>query len=222
MAAELQTAGRGRADRVWQAPLRSGLAVSVLLRPPFPRDSWGWLPLLAGLAVVSPLAPLSELELGLKWPNDVLVEDRKLGGLLAEVVDDAVVVGLGLNVSLRADELPVPTATSLAIEGSAVTDREPVLRAVLRDLARRYRAWSRPAGTPSARACTRPTGRSARRSGSRCGWRCPATGCSRAPPSTSTPPAGWSSTRPTADTPWPPGTSFTCGSPRSALARSSP
>ena len=112
--------------------------MSVLLRPPFPRDSWGWLPLLAGLAVVSPLTALSELELGLKWPNDVLVEDRKLGGLLAEVVDDAVVVGLGLNVSLRADELPVPTATSLAIEGSAVTDREPVLRAVLRDLARRY------------------------------------------------------------------------------------
>ena len=66
------------------------------------------------------------------------MEDRKLGGLLAEVVDDAVVVGLGLNVSLRADELPVPTATSLAIEGSAVTDREPVLRAVLRDLSRRY------------------------------------------------------------------------------------
>ena len=136
--AEVQTAGRGRGDRVWQAPLRSGLAVSVLLRPPFPRDSWGWLPLLAGLAVVSPLGPLSELELGLKWPNDVMVGDRKLGGLLAEVVDDAVVVGLGINVSLRPDELPVPTATSLVIEGSAVTDREPVLRAVLRDLGRRY------------------------------------------------------------------------------------
>jgi BirA family biotin operon repressor/biotin-[acetyl-CoA-carboxylase] ligase len=140
VAAELQTAGRGRGDRTWQAPLRSGLAVSLLLRPPFPRDSWGWLPLLAGLSVVTPLAALSELELGLKWPNDVLVEDRKLAGLLAEVVDDAVVVGFGLNVSLRPDELPVATATSLAIEASAVTDREPVLRAVLRDLARRYRA----------------------------------------------------------------------------------
>ena len=115
--------------------------MSVLLRPPFPREAWGWLPLLAGLAVVTPLARLSGLELGLKWPNDVLVGDRKLAGLLAEVVDDAVVVGLGLNVSLRADELPVPTATSLAIEASEVTDREPVLRAVLRDLARRYRAF---------------------------------------------------------------------------------
>lgn len=138
--AELQTAGRGRADRTWQAPLRSGLAVSVLLRPPFPRDTWGWLPLLTGLAVVSPLAPISGLDLGLRWPNDVLVGERKLAGLLAEVVDDAVVVGLGLNVSLRADELPVPTATSLAIEASTVTDREPVLRAVLRDLERCYLA----------------------------------------------------------------------------------
>jgi BirA family transcriptional regulator, biotin operon repressor / biotin---[acetyl-CoA-carboxylase] ligase len=139
--AELQTAGRGRAERTWQAPLRSGLAVSVLLRPPVPRETWGWLPLLAGVAVVGPVAALSGLELGLKWPNDVLVGERKLAGLLAEVVDDAVVLGLGLNVSLRADELPVPAATSLAVEGSSSTDREPVLRAWLRELARLYRAF---------------------------------------------------------------------------------
>ena len=106
---------------------------------------------------------MSELDLGLKWPNDVLVGERKLAGLLAEVVDDAVVVGLGLNVSLRADELPVPTATSLAIEGSTVTDREPVLRAVLRDLAaplprpgrRRRRRRAQPVcTTPTGAACT--------------------------------------------------------------------
>lgn len=141
VAAELQTAGRGRADRTWQAPPRSGIAVSVLLRPPVPRDTWGWLPLLAGLAVVVPVSALSGLELRLKWPNDVLVGERKLAGILAEVVDDAVVLGLGLNVSLREDELPVPTATSLAVEGSNVTDREPVLRAWLRGLGRVYRAF---------------------------------------------------------------------------------
>jgi BirA family biotin operon repressor/biotin-[acetyl-CoA-carboxylase] ligase len=141
VAAELQTAGRGRVDRTWQAPLRSGLAVSVLLRPPVPRETWGWLPLLAGVSVVGPVSAMSGLELGLKWPNDVLVDDRKLAGLLAEVVDDAVVLGLGLNVSLRADELPVPAATSLALEGSTSTDREPVLRAWLRELARQYRAF---------------------------------------------------------------------------------
>ena len=142
VAAEVQTAGRGRAGRVWEAPLRSGLAVSVLLRPPFgTRPSWGWLPLLAGLAVAEPLREMSGLDVGLKWPNDVLVDGRKLAGLLAEVVGDAVVVGLGLNVSLRQDELPVPTATSLLLAGSAVTDREPVLRAVLRDLGARYRSF---------------------------------------------------------------------------------
>lgn len=138
--AEEQTAGRGRAGRAWVAPARSGLAVSVLLRPTAPRDSWGWLPLLMGTAVVGPLAGMSGLDLGLKWPNDVLVDgERKLAGVLAEVVDGAVVVGLGLNVSLRADELPVPTATSLALEGSEVVDRDPVLRAVLRALAAGYR-----------------------------------------------------------------------------------
>src|SRR3954470_21305583 len=140
LAAERQTAGRGRAGRAWVAPARSGIAVSVLLRPTAPRESWGWLPLLAGLAVVGPLASMSGLDLVLKWPNYVLVGgERKLAGLLAEVVDDAVVVGLGLNVSLRADELPVPTATSLALEGSDVVDRDPVLRAVLRGLGDRYR-----------------------------------------------------------------------------------
>jgi BirA family biotin operon repressor/biotin-[acetyl-CoA-carboxylase] ligase len=151
VAAERQSAGRGRAGRTWVAPARSGIAVSVLLRPAAPRETWGWLPLLAGLAVVGPLAAMSGLDLGLKWPNDVLVDgERKLAGLLAEVVDDAVVVGLGLNVSLRADELPVPTATSLALEGSDVVDRDPVLRAVLRGLAERYRSFEAAGGDPAA------------------------------------------------------------------------
>lgn len=140
--AEHQRAGRGRVDRGWSAPPRSGLTFSVLLRPPAStRSAWGWLPLLAGLSVATPLSRMSGLDVGLKWPNDVLVGDRKLAGVLAEVAGDAVVVGIGLNVSLRADELPVPTATSLHLEGSDVVDREPVLRAVLRELAARYRAW---------------------------------------------------------------------------------
>lgn len=140
--AEHQHAGRGRLTRQWSAPARSGLAVSVLLRPTFPRSRWGWLPLLVGVAVAAPLRRTSELDLRLKWPNDVLVGDRKLAGVLAEVVDDAVVVGVGLNVSLRADELPVPTATSLVLEGSEVVDRDPVLRGLLRGLADRYGALS--------------------------------------------------------------------------------
>lgn len=137
--AEEQTSGRGRLGRVWTAPARSGLTFSVLLRPELPRPAWSWLGLLTGLATAEAVGRLGGLEVGLKWPNDVLVGQRKLAGVLAEVAGDAVVVGVGLNVSLRADELPVPVATSLAIEDSAVTDRDPVLRAVLRGVGRWYR-----------------------------------------------------------------------------------
>jgi BirA family biotin operon repressor/biotin-[acetyl-CoA-carboxylase] ligase len=148
--AESQTAGRGRRDRSWTTPPRAGLTFSVLLRPTFPTAGWGWLPLLAGLAVATPLSTLSEVAVRLKWPNDVLVGERKLGGILGEVVGAGVVVGIGLNISLRADELPVPTATSLAIEGSAVVDRDPVLRAVLREIERRYGDLTRAAGDADA------------------------------------------------------------------------
>jgi BirA family transcriptional regulator, biotin operon repressor / biotin---[acetyl-CoA-carboxylase] ligase len=148
--AEAQTAGRGRRDRSWTTPPRAGLTFSVLLRPTFPAAGWGWLPLLAGLSVANPLTRLAEVDVRLKWPNDVLVGERKLGGILSEVVGTAVVIGIGLNVSLRADELPVPAATSLAIEGSAVVDRDPVLRAVLRDLGRRYVDLTRASGDADA------------------------------------------------------------------------
>jgi BirA family transcriptional regulator, biotin operon repressor / biotin---[acetyl-CoA-carboxylase] ligase len=156
LVAEAQTAGRGRLDRGWTAPARSGLFCSVLLRPGdrVPAERWGWLPLLAGVAAAGALARTAGVDTGLKWPNDVLVtvagEERKLGGILAERVDGAVVVGMGLNVSLRADELPVPTAGSLALAGAAVTDRDPLLRAVLRSVEQWYGEWRRFDGDPGA------------------------------------------------------------------------
>ncbi|MCO6004778.1 biotin--[acetyl-CoA-carboxylase] ligase [Actinoallomurus purpureus] len=151
LVAEAQTAGRGRLDRAWTAPPRSGLAFSVLLRPEVPLARLGWLPLMAGVAVVSALRGFAEVEgatrggmadAALKWPNDVMIRGRKLAGILAERAGDAVVLGVGLNVSLRADELPVPTATSLALE-DAPADRDPVLRAILRELDVRYAALGR-------------------------------------------------------------------------------
>jgi BirA family biotin operon repressor/biotin-[acetyl-CoA-carboxylase] ligase len=108
-------------------------------------SDWPLIPLLAGLAVVEALVSVGRVEASLKWPNDVMLDDRKLGGILVERVDDAVVVGIGLNVSLRTDELPVGTATSLAIAGG-VTDREILLKEVLRALERRYRLWHDTAG----------------------------------------------------------------------------
>jgi len=169
LVAEEQTAGRGRLDRGWSAPPRSGVFVSVLLEPQVPQERWGWLPLLAGVATASALARAAGVDTRLKWPNDVLVdiegEERKIGGILAERTavpsrgaqgradagvggDAAVVLGIGLNVSLRSSELPVPTAGSLVLAGAQGTDRDPLLRAVLRSVEDWYGRWSAADGDP--------------------------------------------------------------------------
>ena len=132
---EHQTAGRGRLDRSWVSPPRAGLTFSVLLRPDWPPAEWPWLPLLGGVAVATALREQAELDAVLKWPNDVLVGDRKLCGLLAEgPAPGAVVLGIGLNVTTRQDELPHEAATSALLQGAATTDRDTLLRAVLRAL----------------------------------------------------------------------------------------
>ncbi|HEU5033726.1 MAG TPA: biotin--[acetyl-CoA-carboxylase] ligase [Mycobacteriales bacterium] len=148
--AERQTGGRGRLDRRWESPARAGLLVSVLLRPAVPVNRLPLLPLLAGVAVVEAVRSVARLDAVLKWPNDVLVDDRKLAGVLVERgADGAVVVGLGLNVSTRLDELPVPTATSLALAGGG-TDREPLAKEVLRAFARRYLDFLAAGGAPES------------------------------------------------------------------------
>ncbi|MGH3869635.1 MAG: biotin--[acetyl-CoA-carboxylase] ligase [Pseudonocardiaceae bacterium] len=155
LVAEHQSAGRGRAARGWVAPARSGLALSVLLRPTeVPQARWSWLPLLVGVALGRTVSTVGELPAVLKWPNDLLLGShrRKAAGILAEVVPagPAVVVGIGLNVTLRPDELPVPGATSLAIEAAACTDRDPLLRALLLALDAELRQWCAHAGDPLA------------------------------------------------------------------------
>ncbi|MFG2355897.1 biotin--[acetyl-CoA-carboxylase] ligase [Streptomyces sp. NPDC048521] len=156
LVAEEQTAGRGRLDRRWTAPPRSGLFFSVLLKPvEVPVARWGWLPLLTGVAVATGLSRAAGVDTALKWPNDLLVtvggEERKAGGILAERAgQDGVVVGVGINVTLRADELPVPQAGSLALAGARGTDRDPLLRAVLRSLEDWYGRWRAAGGDPGA------------------------------------------------------------------------
>jgi BirA family transcriptional regulator, biotin operon repressor / biotin---[acetyl-CoA-carboxylase] ligase len=141
--AEHQTAGRGRLDRAWKTPARAALTFSVLLRPTLAAAQWPWLPLLTGLAVGGTLREVG-FDAGLKWPNDVLVGDRKVAGILLERVESpagpAAVVGVGLNVDTSAAELPVESATSLALEGEA-PDRTDLLAALLRRLWREYAAW---------------------------------------------------------------------------------
>ncbi len=161
LVAEEQAAGRGRLDRRWSAPARSGLFFSVLLRPGLAADGhapvapgrWSWLPLLAGVATAAAVSRTAGVDTALKWPNDLLVtvggEQRKTAGILAERADDTgVVIGIGLNVTLRDDELPVPTAASLALAGAPAADRDPLLRAVLRSLAEWYAAWRSADGDP--------------------------------------------------------------------------
>lgn len=153
LVAEEQTAGRGRLGRTWSAPAGAALTFSVLLRPAdVPPARLGWLPLLTGLAVVSAVREQTAVPASLKWPNDVLVGERKLAGILAEAQRDAVVVGVGLNVTLSPAELPVPTATSLLIEHAASTDRAALLAAILTELGRRYQAWRADPDAPGLRS----------------------------------------------------------------------
>ncbi|TJZ53108.1 biotin--[acetyl-CoA-carboxylase] ligase [Streptomyces piniterrae] len=154
LVAEEQSAGRGRLDRRWSAPPRSGLFFSVYLTPRVPMTRWGWLPLLTGVATATALSREAGIDTALKWPNDLLVTvggaERKAGGILAERAGDGVVIGIGLNVSLGDDELPVPTAGSLALAGARSTDREILLRAVLRSLDHWYGEWQTAQGDPAA------------------------------------------------------------------------
>jgi BirA family biotin operon repressor/biotin-[acetyl-CoA-carboxylase] ligase len=143
LVAEAQTAGRGRMGRAWLSPPGAALMFSVLLRPAaVPPGRRGWIPLLAGLAVASAVTAVAGLDARLKWPNDVLAGDRKLAGILAEQSAGAIVVGVGINVSARRDELPVATATSLALEGAPGTGRAELLGAALGELERRYLSWA--------------------------------------------------------------------------------
>jgi BirA family biotin operon repressor/biotin-[acetyl-CoA-carboxylase] ligase len=157
LVAEHQRAGRGRVGRSWTAPPRAGLAVSVLLRPGQPGSGWpavdpgrwGWLPLLAGVALARAVTRVAAVGAVLKWPNDLLVGGAKCAGVLAEVAGPAVVVGIGLNVTETADELP-PGGTSLALAGAASADRDALLGALLAELADWYCRWRAAGGDPEA------------------------------------------------------------------------
>lgn len=148
--ANFQSAGRGRLDRQWEAPEGTSIALSASLPLPTDTTRWGWVPLLVGVAVRRALRRLTQLEIGLKWPNDVLVCTdsgawRKVGGILCEAVggpEPVVVVGLGLNVWQKQDELPSDAATSLFLNGVYV-DRETIIVQILQELEAVQQIWDR-------------------------------------------------------------------------------
>jgi BirA family biotin operon repressor/biotin-[acetyl-CoA-carboxylase] ligase len=146
LATDHQVAGRGRLGRTWTAPAGTAIAMSVLLRPARDPAAWTWLPLLAGLAVADSLRAVAGVPAQVKWPNDVLVDGAKICGVLAERVESAsgvaCVLGMGINVHQRTDDLPVPTATSLAVlrPGERFV-RVELMATVLAALALLYHRW---------------------------------------------------------------------------------
>lgn len=172
IAAEEQTAGRGRQGRSWISKPRAALMFSALLRPrEVPQAARGWVPLLVGVATASALRDVPRVgdagvggagvggpgpgrsragatgsrkpcvDARLKWPNDILIGERKLGGILAEQSGDAIVVGVGVNVLGAEPDLPVPTATSLELHRVGRIDQAELLADILRQFERWYVAW---------------------------------------------------------------------------------
>jgi BirA family transcriptional regulator, biotin operon repressor / biotin---[acetyl-CoA-carboxylase] ligase len=164
LVAEWQNAGRGRLGRTWTTPPRAALTFSFLIRPDLPAANRGWLPLIAGIATAAAVREVSGLDPRLKWPNDVLLVNRKAAGILAEAAGSVVVIGIGINVSSTEPELPPPgpgglPPTSLAVAGAHAVTREALLIALLGEFERlstagyspawreEYLSWSATVGT---------------------------------------------------------------------------
>jgi len=148
LVAEFQSAGRGRMQRKFVAEPGSALLFSSFITPREGRGSWGWLPLLSSQAVFAALqSHVGETaSLSLKWPNDILLNDKKIAGLLCErlvsSVGNGVLIGIGINVSMSSEQLPTPLASSLQIEGYGAIDREDLLVSVLQKMTVYLQRWS--------------------------------------------------------------------------------
>jgi BirA family biotin operon repressor/biotin-[acetyl-CoA-carboxylase] ligase len=138
IAAEFQSAGRGRLDRTFEAPKGTALLFSFYIEPQRNRDDWGWIPLIAGYSVAK---TLHAFHATVKWPNDILINDKKVSGLIAEVVGTGVVIGIGINVGMDENQLPVETATSLLIEGGVDITRDEILCEVLEEFEEHFVQW---------------------------------------------------------------------------------
>ena len=142
--AEEQTEGRGRLGRTWHAPARTSVLVSVLLRPEIEPSRLPELSLVAGGAVAEAIADVTGIDPAIKFPNDVLVDGRKVAGILAESSEGRVVLGVGVNANQTADELPGDAQTqptSLRVELGEPVDRAALLAAILLRLERAYDRW---------------------------------------------------------------------------------
>lgn len=142
-ATDHQTGGKGRHGRQWLAPAGTSILASALLRPPAERDLPA-LSLVAALATAEAIEGATGLTLQVKWPNDVMLNRRKVAGILCELSDGAVVCGIGINVNQTRDELPLDAPTepgSLRSLTGTTYDRAALLGSLLLGLEVRYDAW---------------------------------------------------------------------------------
>ena len=141
IAAEFQSAGRGRLERSFDAPSGSALLFSFYLSPKRKREDWGFIAHLAALSMHTIVAKALNTQITLKWPNDILINDKKVAGLLAQITSNGLIIGMGLNVELTLEELPVPTATSLFMSGASQLDRNLILGDILTLFASKFQEW---------------------------------------------------------------------------------
>lgn len=139
--AEFQSAGRGRLDRTFEAPPQSALLFSIYLEPKRVRTDWSFLSFLAAIALHEVISENTLGTVSLKWPNDILINEKKVAGLLAQQIGDGVIVGIGFNVAMSEAELPVSTATSLALSGSDNLDRNVLLIDFLNRFENIFNQW---------------------------------------------------------------------------------
>jgi BirA family transcriptional regulator, biotin operon repressor / biotin---[acetyl-CoA-carboxylase] ligase len=142
--AEQQTEGRGRLGRSWEAPAGTSVLVSVLLLPAVEAARLPELSLVAGRAVGEAILEVTGIETTIKFPNDLLIGDRKVAGILAESSEGRVVLGIGVNVNQNGEQLPADAQTeptSLRLELGEPVNRVQLLAAILLQLERAYDAW---------------------------------------------------------------------------------
>ena len=142
LVSDYQSAGRGRIDRTFEAPPSSALLFSFYIEPKVEKDEWSFLTLLAGISVREALATLdNKVAIEIKWPNDLLINDRKVAGMIAQSTPKGVIIGIGINVEMSEVELPVSGATSLSIEKFSELNRNRLLATILNHFEINLQMW---------------------------------------------------------------------------------
>lgn len=142
--ADHQTSGRGRLTRSFETPPQTAVLLSTLLYPIRSTADLGWIPLLVGVGAANAIFKYCGVQIALKWPNDLVIGEFKVGGIISEQINDCVVVGIGINVLQNKEELPVPTATSLKLihDEIELNPREKLIAFLLKEIRSEFDLWN--------------------------------------------------------------------------------